>query len=110
MIKLSIVCFYKRIFNVNTFLKAANGIIVIIGLWLVAFFFATLFQAWPISHAWTGAGRNLIDYPAMYMALGATDLALDVIILCMPMPMIKSLKISGRRKLVVAVIFGLGFL
>jgi len=110
LIKISIVCFYKRIFNVTTFQKAANCILAIIGLWLVAFLFATIFQAWPISHAWTGAGRNSIDYPAMYMALGATDLALDVIILCMPMPMIKILKISSLRKLVVAVIFGLGFL
>ncbi|KAH6666984.1 hypothetical protein B0J14DRAFT_705032 [Halenospora varia] len=110
LIKISIVCFYKRIFQARTFIRILNGVLVTIVLWTVAFFFATLFQAWPISHAWTGAGKNLIDYPAMYLALGATDLALDIIILCLPMPMIRSLKMKSRRKFVVAAILSLGFL
>jgi len=109
--KISIVLFYQRIFFITTnFIRATNVMLVIIGLWLTAFFLTTLFQSWPISQNWTGVGRNLMNYPDMYLALGATDLAIDVVILCMPMPVIKSLKLEAKKKITVACILGLGFL
>lgn len=92
------------------FVRVANGVLVTIVLWITAFFFTTLFQAWPIAHAWTGVGKNIMDYPAMYLALGSTDLVLDIVILFLPIPQIKSLKIQTRRKFVVGGILGLGIL
>lgn len=84
--------------------------LLIISLWLTAFFLTTLFQSWPISQNWTGVGRNLMSYTDMYLALGATDLAIDVSILCMPMPVINNLKLKTRKKISVGTILGLGFL
>ncbi|CAG8949307.1 hypothetical protein HYFRA_00004933 [Hymenoscyphus fraxineus] len=110
LVKISIVLFYKKIFATAAFVRVANAVLVVLGLWITAFFFATLFQAWPIKHAWTGVGRNLIDYPAMYLALGSTDLVLDIIILLLPIPMIKNLNIQPRRKFILGGILGLGFL
>jgi len=109
-VKVSIVLFYKRVFLIESFARIANILLLIIGLWLTAFFFTTLFQSWPISQNWTGVGRNLMNYPDMYLALGVIDLVMDVMILCTPLPIIKNLRIRAQQKVAVACILGVGFL
>lgn len=110
LVKVSIVLFYKRIFVTNGFKKVAWGLLVLIGMWLTAFFLTTLFQSWPISRNWTGVGENIMDAKVMYVALAASDLALDIIILVTPLPVIKNLGIALEKKLAIATLFGLGFL
>ena len=96
-------------FATARFAHWANVMLWTVGAWLVAFFFATLFQGWPVSQQWMRTGP-LINCPRMYFALGVTDLALDIVVLCLPMPIIWGLHATRRKKLGVASIFGLGFL
>ncbi|CAF9940665.1 MAG: hypothetical protein ALECFALPRED_008785 [Alectoria fallacina] len=69
--KLSVLLFYKRIFK-GTFVKPSVWtMIAVVLIWTVAFFFANLFQCWPIWIDWTGFGStvdNCIDTNAMYLA------------------------------------------
>ncbi|KAH6673517.1 hypothetical protein B0J14DRAFT_50180 [Halenospora varia] len=107
-VKVSVIYFYRRVFtSSNTFRKVTNGMLIFVLLWTIAFFFATVFQAWPVSWNWTGVGKP-IQYNIMYYATCATEIAADLVILCLPIPMIKSLHLSKTRRWTVMGIFGLG--
>jgi hypothetical protein len=72
-----------------------------------------VFEQFPVSDNWTtdlsGAHTNFIlNYSAFLMAWSALDLALDVIILCMPVFVIKTLHLETRRKFSLIGIFALG--
>ncbi|MCJ1246110.1 hypothetical protein MMC30_003315 [Trapelia coarctata] len=106
-VKISILLFYKRIFITRGFSIAANSVLTFVMLWSIAFFFVTLFQAWPISYNWTGIGTP-IQYDIMYDVCAATDILSDLLTLCLPIPMIRSLQLSTRRKWILSSVFGLG--
>ncbi|CAD6569874.1 MAG: hypothetical protein ASARMPRED_003298 [Alectoria sarmentosa] len=75
--KLSVLLFYKRIFK-GTFVKPSVWtMIAVVLIWTVAFFFANLFQCWPLWIDWTGFGStvdNCIDTNAMYLAQACNHL------------------------------------
>ena len=108
--KLSILAFYKHVFMKPSFIYQANFMALVVLAWLIAFFFTTLFQAWPIYQNWTGVGRKLLDELSMYLALGISDVLTDFIILCLPIPVIHSLHVTTTKKIMVGAILGLGFL
>ena len=108
-VKVAIVLFYKGIFVTSGFRRCANGILVVLGAWIIAFFFVTLFQDNPISRNWGSKGTT-VDFPILYIVENTTDIALDLLILCMPLPVIKRLHISTRRKWLLGAVFWLGAL
>jgi len=107
-VKLSLVLFYKSIFTTPRFTKIANLMICVLVAWIVAFFFGTLFQDNPISRNWGTIGTT-IDYPLFYTVENCTDIVLDIAILCMPLPVIKSLHMDKKKKWLLGGIFSLGF-
>ena len=94
----------------RAFTISANVLLVVVVAWVATFFFATLFQAWPISQNWTGNGYHLLNEPAMYLALGVSDMITDLAILVLPIPCICRLHANMAKKLMVGGIFGVGFL
>lgn len=109
IIKISILLFYRSIFSTRRFDIISNIISAIIALWTTAFFFASLFQAWPISKNWiSDEPGSMIDELSMYLALACTELVLDVIILTLPWTVIWSLHIDTSKKWIVSGIFTLG--
>ena len=108
-VKVSIVLFYKGIFATPGFRRWANGVITVLIAWIIAFFFVTLFQDNPISRNWGSKGTT-VNFPVLYIVEIATDIALDLFILCMPLPVIKRLQINTRRKWLLGGIFWLGAL
>lgn len=107
LVKVSIVLFYKQIFTTPVFRKVANITFVVLAATLVAMFFVTLFQDHPISRNWTSNGTT-IDFTVFYIFTAALEAAYDLAILCLPLPMIRGLHLSKRRKWVIAGIFWLG--
>ena len=69
-----------------------------------------IFSAWPISAFWTVDGDYDMDYYAFITAFAAMDIALDLIILCLPLTVIKNLNITKKRKILLAGVFWLGLL
>lgn len=87
-----------------------NDILIgVVGLWILAFFMTTIFQARPISWNWTEVGSvsNLHNF---FISEAVTNIALDLIVLCMPMLIVYRMQMSLRQKSLVVGIFGLGFL
>ena len=106
---MSLLLFYKSIFIGATFRKVANSVIVVLCAWIIAFFFVTLFQDHPISRNWGTVGTT-VNFSILYIVENLTDIVLDLFILCMPIPVIRSLQISTRRKWLLGGVFWLGAL
>lgn len=107
--------FYRRIFTSNWFKKLSIAILILITLWSVAFFFATLFEC---------NGRNLdlmwksiqtfkdvcYKYKNVQLAHCVSDVVTDLIVLSMPLPEIWKLRMTTRQKVIISLIFLIGLL
>ena len=67
-----------------------------------------VFSAWPISNWWTKQAGYDLNYGAFLTAFAAMDILFDILILALPLPVIKSLHMSRKRKFTVIGIFWLG--
>lgn len=108
LIKLSVLLFYRTIFPIGKFHLAVNILCGVLLLWTIAFFFASVFQAWPISYNWKLEPGHTIDEHSMYLALSCSELVLDVITLALPWTVIWPLLMKTSRKLLVLGILMLG--
>ncbi|KAI0886272.1 uncharacterized protein GGS22DRAFT_126785 [Annulohypoxylon maeteangense] len=108
-VKLAVLQFYKRIFAVASFVLYANVIISIVILFMIAATFTQIFSAWPIYNWWTLGETYTINYGAFLTSFAAIDLALDIAILSLPIPIINSLHMNRRRKLLLLGVFWMGF-
>lgn len=69
-----------------------------------------IFQVTPVSATWTGKGHFNVDGTAFGLAQAGTSIALDVIVLGFPLPVIHRLHMRTRRKVAVGFILWLGSL
>ena len=106
-VKLSVLYFYGRIFSVGRFPTIVKIMFVVVIAWLVSFFFATLFQIYPIWCNWIVCNPTT-NYPVMYVCQSVTDIVLDIIILCLPAYSISQLQMSLNKKIGLSAVFGLG--
>ncbi|PQE23630.1 integral membrane protein [Rutstroemia sp. NJR-2017a BVV2] len=109
--KLSVVLLYRRIFRGELFNKICSGLITIIGCWGISFFFATVFECFPIRDVWVtlyGQPRSCYNYLPMFFATAISNFIIDVMILATPMPLIWKLHMPVQQKAAVTGIFLLG--
>lgn len=93
--KLSFLLFYKRVFAARS-RGAVNmvlvGFMVLIGLWTVAFFFATVFYCKTNFFAIWGSALDLMTFCTKGMlrslALCISDFITDVVIIVFPIPLV----------------------
>ncbi|KAF1950073.1 hypothetical protein CC80DRAFT_248826 [Byssothecium circinans] len=113
IIKMSVVLFYRRIFQVRKrFRVFFNIYFTVVVAWTITAFFGSLFCAGrKPSDFWTGPPTQLsrvINYGAFLLSMNAIDLTLDIIVLLIPLPLIRSMTLSTRRKAQVIGVFALG--
>ena len=97
-IKLSIAFFYRRLFvtaRQTLFDRATKIAIIIVLLWTVSFFFGLLFSCGTHISANWGSVQDQVLYCGAAVNLGnamvVSDLITDVMILCLPLPVVSSL-------------------
>ncbi|KAF1977223.1 hypothetical protein BU23DRAFT_436533, partial [Bimuria novae-zelandiae CBS 107.79] len=110
--KLGILLMYNRIFNVsNSFraqLYAASALVI--G-WWIGCTVAAFTNCIPLKWSWVNSFADpqyCFDYNLFWMASGACEIVLDVMILAMPVSVVVRMKMSWRRKITVLGIFALG--
>lgn len=108
-VKLSILCLYARIFSVQGLHLAIRCLLIASLAWLIASFFATLFQSWPILCNWDECEHET-NYTLMYLLTNLADVLLDVGILCLPAFFLQGLQLSPAQRRGVVFIFGSGVL
>lgn len=67
-----------------------------------------LFQSDPFEASWKGGGRLRFDSAKLGLAQVGSSIALDVMVLCFPLPVISSLQLQTKKKWAVGIIFWLG--
>ncbi|OCL14661.1 hypothetical protein AOQ84DRAFT_15099 [Glonium stellatum] len=117
-IKLSFLCFYRRIFIVDksdikdVFNVAVTTMICVISLWTGGFFFAFTFACKGHFTAWWTSAISLIENCVntlnLLYSMAISDFICDVLIVLLPIPRIWKLHLPTSRKLAVCAVFLLG--
>jgi hypothetical protein len=106
-VKISVLLFYKRVFPTPMFRTVVWFVIGIVSIWAVLFFLLVLLELDPVAFPLMTAGLRM-DSSAIGLGQVASSFALDVLVLCLPLPVIFRLHMKWERKLAVALIFWLG--
>ncbi len=109
--KASILVLYMRIFDVRAFRIRAKILLAIVIAWTISFFFASLFQCYPITPLVEQFyGRKCVNTIPLWYTGSSTDIFLDCLILAMPIPMVIKLQLPWKQRLGVLCMLLLGAL
>ncbi|KAH9909708.1 hypothetical protein F4778DRAFT_10299 [Xylariomycetidae sp. FL2044] len=109
--KLSVLCFYQRIFSpMKRLYHLSWGFGVFIVAYNLALVFVTAFECVPLSSMWTGAPGKCFDTLPPFTTLGIVNVVADVGILALPIRYIIQLNLPLTRRIQVCGIFLLGAL
>lgn len=112
--KLAILFFLLRVFQVGKLRQAIWATMGLCVAFAVAFFVATLFQCWPINHAWLQLEEwhqgSCNDVHLQGWLSAGFNIVIDVIILVLPTRELCRLQMSTKKKLFLVVIFSVGVL
>ena len=110
--KLAILLMYNRIFSVNlSFKYSMYGVGLLVIAWWIGCTVATLTNCIPLSYAWTSSLANPVNcfnYNVFWMAAGVCEILIDLIILALPVRVVLTLQLTGRKRTTVICIFLLG--
>jgi len=107
--KLGILLMYNRIFNVNNaFRYQLYCACFLVAGWWIGCTVATLTNCIPLKWSWINSladPRYCFNYNDFWMASGACEIGLDVLILVMPVSVVVRMKMSTTKKVTVLAIF-----
>ncbi|OOQ87872.1 integral membrane protein [Penicillium brasilianum] len=107
--KMSILMLYLRIFIQRWFRITCYVLLVMIASYMVAAFFASVFQCTPVTRAWDKSiAGSCIDITTNWYANAGFSIATDIIILALPMYPIYKSKTPSKRKIALMIVFALG--
>lgn len=111
VIKVSILLLYYSIFHVSSnfrwAVRIAGGLCVI---WGITLTFLIIFQCTPVNALWEQMAAPQVCMSTSKLLLGyeVSNLVLDVMVLCLPLGMLRTLQLPGYRKASVGGMFLLG--
>ncbi|KAK8135971.1 hypothetical protein PG984_003911 [Apiospora sp. TS-2023a] len=111
--KISILMFYFRISPDKRFHIVVGGMIGILSTYSALYILLNIFGCTPISDAWNVAKQaageaKCIDKGKFYLAAVVVNVAIDFIILLLPIPVIAPLQMPFRRKISLCLLFATG--
>ncbi|EGR51612.1 PTH-type GPCR protein, partial [Trichoderma reesei QM6a] len=111
IIKLSILCFYLRVFP-NSKLRIATQIVIgIVSLWGLGSVLMFFFVCRPFEATWNPlVGGTCADRIATFLAVGAYNIISDIIILTLPLRTIWTLNTRSQMKVALTILFLTGLL
>jgi hypothetical protein len=110
--KISILFFYLRVFPAKEFRLLTYGIMGLSAAYTIAFLFATVFQCLPVSLAWTqwdGLHEGFCnDIHLQGWIAAAINIALDAVVMILPLKHLANLNMNLKKKLMVMSMFSVG--
>ncbi|KAH7110667.1 hypothetical protein EDB81DRAFT_831440 [Dactylonectria macrodidyma] len=108
-VKISILLQYRRVFAVRMVQLITFYGVVFMSAWTVTLCFLLTLICVPVSKFWdsTIPGRCLDSLTIWYMLAGF-NLVTDLAIFCLPLPVIQSLQLPRKQKIMLIAVFGLG--
>jgi len=106
-VKIAVLLFYKRIFSTTIFKTVVWCSIAVVSVWAILFFLLLLLEIEPVSFPLTQVALKF-DTSALGLAQVASSFVLDLVVLCLPLPLIFRLKMQPNRRVALALIFWMG--
>ena len=102
--------FYWRIFTTRKFKIAVYVVATFIICWFLAILLVAIFGCIPVSASWnpTTPSARCINADRFFIGNAVLNISGDLILLCMPMPMIWTLQLAQSRKIALTAVFLLG--
>lgn len=112
MTKLSVLCFYYRIFEISpgftTQLRFVGALVIA---WWITFEIVAIVQCIPVRANWDPAVDGVcIDTFAFFIGQAVPNIALDIIILVLPIKPLWKLHVRKPQKVLLLTVFILGYL
>ena len=112
LVKSSILSLYLRIFPYERFRMLCYGVLGVLAALTTAWTLLLIFQCYPVSFNWDGwtgqANGTCLDTNKLMYVLSLLNLALEAVIMIMPIPLILRMHTTRRRKFAVVIMFSLG--
>lgn len=110
--KISLLLLYYRIFGVVKYYRwALWGSGFLVTSYSIIFSFGTIFGCWPVAKFWIpelrGSCINKMEFARWN---SVSNMILDVLVLCLPCPMVWRMQTTRRQKIILTGIFLLGSL
>ncbi|KAM0270674.1 hypothetical protein ACHAQH_009329 [Verticillium albo-atrum] len=110
LVKISILLQYRRIFALRMMQRITFYAIAFMAAWSITFFFLLTLICIPVAKFWDHAmpGRCLDSLTIWYVMAGF-NLVSDFAIFALPLPVVRSLQLPKKQKVMLFAVFGLGF-
>jgi hypothetical protein len=112
MIKISILCFFYRIFPVRRLQQIILVVMSLSAAYSIAFFFATLFQCHPIHYMWEQWHRETSgqcnNFHMQGFIAAGISIVIDIIIMVLPLKQLYQLELSLQKRLSIILMFLVG--
>ncbi|KAJ5982451.1 hypothetical protein N7451_012551 [Penicillium sp. IBT 35674x] len=110
LIKLSLLFFYRRVFGMNRLNQLATFLVIS---WTIGSLIAILTGPDPISYFWNETlqhsnGRYRYDFYHYYIGNAVSNVACDLIVIAVPIPIVWRLKMRVTQKVAVSLVLLLG--
>lgn len=108
--KISILVQYLKVFSTLRFriiCCVVLGFIVVYGTWTL---FGSIFLCFPVDFFWDKSipGGKCLNQEVVWFSNAGVNIAQDVVILFLPLPVLRKLAIPSRQKKALIVVFALG--
>ncbi|KFY44065.1 hypothetical protein V495_03648 [Pseudogymnoascus sp. VKM F-4514 (FW-929)] len=107
--KLSIIFQYKRIFTtpmINRLCNIMLGVLVVYGLWTIV---GSIVMCIPVAAFWDESIKgHCMNRLQFWFANAGVNIATDIIIFAIPMPLLKQLQLPKKQKIGLMFVFGFG--
>ncbi|KAI0880613.1 uncharacterized protein GGS22DRAFT_174350 [Annulohypoxylon maeteangense] len=107
-VKVGILIFYWRVFHTRAFRVSAIAVGTFSLMIFLVNFFTFVFQCTPIKSFWEGNLEDCIDRNAFYLASAIINVAGDIAVLTLPLPVVWRLHTSRSKKWSLSFLFLLG--
>ncbi|TDZ27836.1 Satratoxin biosynthesis SC1 cluster protein 4 [Colletotrichum spinosum] len=110
--KMSLLILYLRLSPDRAFRIVVVSFIAFTAAYALAYLFVIVFSCRPIEASWdvtTRSGATCIDKNTVYLVLSATNIAMDIVCLVLPLKIIMPLQMPNRQKWSLIALFATGF-
>ena len=111
MVKISILLLYRRIFDIAAFRRKTLIVGILCITWFLIAICLEIFECHPLSDAFNPKmvyTDHCIDVQAYYEGVTATNMAIDIVLLLLPVHMVWGLGLPIRQRILLTSIFMLG--
>lgn len=108
-VKVSILCFCRRIFATNTFKQVYIATLAMVAMWYIGAEITSIVVCMPIQRFWNPwISGHCLNLNLQALVIGILETILDAVILVLPLVWISTVQLQQRNKIALYGIFLLG--